>query len=137
MIFKQRRYIYLAIGWLFTGLGFVGAFLPVMPTTPFLLVAVWAFSKSSPRLKAWLYNHPRFGYHIQAWFNQGAISRKAKILSVSFMSISVGFSIYISENTYVIVALILIVVSIATFILTRPSPKGVVIKSQLDVPSDK
>jgi len=125
-----QRHIYLVLGWIFTGLGFLGAFLPLLPTTPFLLVAVWAFSKSSPRLKRWLFTHPRFGPYIRDWFNQGAISRRAKIVSISFMSLSLGFSLVISDNMYVHIALAVIMVATATFILTRPSPSSVVIKSQ-------
>lgn len=118
------RYIYLAVGGIFTTLGFIGAFLPVLPTTPFLLVAVWAFSKSSPRLKVWLHTHPRFGHHIESWFKEGAISRKAKIASVSLMGVSLGFSAVLSENIYVPIALSVIMVATATFILTRPVPSS-------------
>jgi len=127
---NSQRYIFLAIGWFFTGLGFLGVMLPLLPTTPFLLVAVWAFSKSSPKLRRWLFNHPRFGHHLRNWFDQGAISRQAKIVSVSFMALSVGFSLLVSENLYVIVSLAVIMVATATFILTRPNPNAVAIKSQ-------
>lgn len=118
------RYIYLAIGAVFTTLGFIGAFLPILPTTPFLLVAVWAFSKSSPRLKVWLHTHPRFGHHIDSWFREGAISRKGKIASVSLMGVSVGFSALLSNTIYVPIGLFMIMVAIATFILTRPEPSS-------------
>ncbi|WP_417820378.1 YbaN family protein [Terasakiella sp.] len=127
---NSQRHIFLAIGWVFTGLGFVGVILPLLPTTPFLLVAVWAFSKSSPKLRRWLFTHPRFGHHLRNWFDQRAISRQAKIVSVSFMALSVGFSLLISENLYVIVSLAVIMVATATFILTRPTPSAVAIKSQ-------
>lgn len=129
---KSSRLIYLGIGWLFTGLGFVGAFLPIMPTTPFLLVAVWAFSKSSPKLKVWLYTHPKFGPHISNWFDHGCISPKAKFAAVSLMMLSTGFSVLISENIYIPISLAVIMVAVATFILTRPNPKPVVIKSQAE-----
>ncbi|SCA55744.1 conserved hypothetical protein [Candidatus Terasakiella magnetica] len=125
-----RKTIYLSIGWFFTGLGFVGAFLPILPTTPFLLVAVWAFSKSSPRLKRWLFTHPKYGHHIRNWFEHGAIAPKAKILSLSLMTVSVGFSLLMSENIYVPISLGVIMVAVATFILSRPSPSAVAIKSQ-------
>ena len=127
---NNQRYIYLTIGWIFTGLGFVGAFLPLLPTVPFLLIAVWAFSKSSPRLKRWLFAHPKFGPHLENWFKEGAVSTKAKCLSVTVMGISVGFSVLWSETIYIPITLAVIMVATATFILTRPSPSTVAIKSQ-------
>lgn len=124
---KTQRIFYLIIGWFFTGLGFVGVFLPILPTTPFLLVAVWAFSKSSPKLKRWLFAHPKFGPHLHHWFKEGAIDRKAKILALSMMGLTMGFSMILSTNIYLIGVLGLIMSATATFIVTRPSPSPTVI----------
>ena len=127
---SNSKIFYLAIGWIFTGLGFIGAFLPVMPTTPFLLVAVWAFGKSSRSLKKWLYEHPKFGPYISDWFDHGVVSQKAKFLSVSMMGVGLGFTVFSSGNIYVILGVGLTMVATATFILTRPSARAVVIKTQ-------
>ena len=78
---KAIRWIYLCAGWICTGLGILGAFLPVLPTTPFLLVALWAFSNSSPRLKEWLYHHPRYGETLQDWFEHGTIGVGVKVVA--------------------------------------------------------
>ncbi|MGB3391565.1 MAG: YbaN family protein [Pseudaminobacter sp.] len=86
------RGIYLAIGLLFVALGFIGVFLPVLPTTPFLILAVACFARSSHRLESWLLNHPRFGPALQDWRERGAISPKAKLMSLA--GTSVGFVLF-------------------------------------------
>ena len=62
-----------AFGWLNVGLGMLGTILPIMPTTVFLLVALWSFSKSSPYFHDWLYTHPRFGPTLKVWRDERAI----------------------------------------------------------------
>ena len=81
------RLIYIAIGCIAVVLGVIGIFLPLLPTTPFLLVAAWAFAKSSPRLEAWLTNHPRFGPPLRDWRERGAIPKRAKVIAVAAMAI--------------------------------------------------
>ena len=120
---KRTKYIYLALGWLFTGLGFLGVFLPILPTTPFLLIAGWAFGNSSERLRAWLYNHPKVGPTLQAWYEHGAISRKAKALSFTCMSLSLAYLIYKGYSPYILIPTGLTMACVAAFVLTRPEPK--------------
>ncbi|WP_313593268.1 YbaN family protein [Agrobacterium cavarae] len=117
------RIVYLCLGCLMVATGVVGAFLPVLPTTPFLLLALWCFSKSSPRLEAWLLNHPRFGKSLRNWREHGAIPRRAKIAAVSLMTMSYLFYLIIMAPM-ALHALIVAVVMIGagTFIVTRPSP---------------
>jgi uncharacterized membrane protein YbaN (DUF454 family) len=82
------RYVYLTLGLFFTATGIVGAFLPVLPTTPFLLLAIWCFSRSNPRLEAWLLNHPTYGPSLRGWREHGIVPRRAKISAAVLMSIS-------------------------------------------------
>ncbi|CAA9541830.1 MAG: Inner membrane protein YbaN [uncultured Sphingosinicella sp.] len=72
------RAVYLAAGMLSLLLGGIGLFLPLLPTVPFVILAAFCFARSSPRLEAWLLEHPRLGPHIRAWRSSGAISRKGK-----------------------------------------------------------
>jgi uncharacterized protein len=86
------RSVYLVLGLLFIALGFIGAFLPVLPTTPFLILATACFARSSPQLENWLLSHPRFGPSLRAWREHGAIPVKAKLLALA--GISTGFLLF-------------------------------------------
>lgn len=82
------RALYLGLALLFLLLGIVGAFLPVLPTTPFILLSAWAAARSSPRLLGWLENHTAFGPMIRDWRRGGVVSRRAKWMATVFMSAS-------------------------------------------------
>ena len=70
---RLSRPAWLGLGLFFVLLGFIGALLPLMPTTIFLILAAGCFARSSPRLENWLLTHPHFGHHIVAWREKGAI----------------------------------------------------------------
>lgn len=91
------RLIWLLVGHFFVAVGFVGAFLPVLPTTPFLILAAWAYSKGSKRFEAWLLDHPTFGPSIRTWREHGVIPPRAKKIAVFMMAIS--FTIAMSFPT--------------------------------------
>ena len=74
----MKQQSYLLLGWTCVGLGAIGLLLPVMPTTVFILIAAWAFARSSPRLHLWLREHPRFGYSLRSWEDHRAMPRRAK-----------------------------------------------------------
>ncbi len=75
-------------GWLFFGLGLIGAFLPVLPTTPFLLLAGVCFSKSSPRFHAWLLTLPVLGQGVRDWRERRSIRPRAKLLCSAMIALS-------------------------------------------------
>ncbi|MBC7172258.1 MAG: YbaN family protein [Polyangiaceae bacterium] len=75
------RSIYLLLGWVFFGLGAAGIALPLLPTTPFLVLALWAFSRGSHRLESWLYHHRVFGPRLQQWREHRVIPLRAKLFA--------------------------------------------------------
>lgn len=87
------RGFYLILGFAFVGLGAVGVVLPGLPTTPFMLLAAWMFSKSSPRFHAWLWHHRTFGPYVRDWEQHRVIPLRAKILSSSIMAASVAMMV--------------------------------------------
>ena len=124
MVPAVMRVLYLCLGCLMVATGIVGAFLPVLPTTPFLLIALWCFSRSSPRLEAWLLNHPRFGKSLRDWREHGAIPRRAKIAAVSLMTMSYLIFLFGTRPTVLPALIVLAVMTgAAIFVTTRPSAK--------------
>ncbi len=83
-----KRTLYLAGGFASLALGTVGALLPLLPTVPFVILAAFCFARSSPALERRLVEHPRFGPHIVAWREKGAISRKGKRAALAAFAVS-------------------------------------------------
>ena len=109
-------------GWLNVGLAFVGVALPGLPTTPFLLVAVWAFSRSSNRFHDWLYNHPRFGPTLRAWRDHRVVSVRAKALAVLTMALSLIYVIFFVAEDWVLPAVMAcVMLPTAAWLVTRSS----------------
>ena len=119
---RTGRIVFIVLGWVFFGLGFIGAFLPVLPTTPFMLLALWAFARGSERFHTWLYNHRIFGPTLQKWERHRVIPLHAKVLSMTAMLGSLAYMIWVSEvsDAAILAAAILMAVA-ACYILPKPS----------------
>ncbi len=116
------RYALVAFGWLNVAVGAVGLVVPGLPTTVFMLIALWAFSKSSERFHCWLYNHPRFGATLRAWHRDRAIPRKAKLLAVGSMAVSLAtVTLFVAESWELPVAVGASMAAVCAYILTRPT----------------
>ncbi len=113
---------YIVCGYLCLLAGFIGIFVPLWPTTPFVLLAAFFFSRGSERLHRWLLAHPVFGSTISAWQKHGLISLPTKFLAVLMLVGSISYALIFREMPlwakYCAAA---VGSAIVLFILTRPS----------------
>lgn len=114
------RYLWLGLGWFSLGVGIIGALLPVMPTVPFLIVAVWAFSRSSHQLRDRILHHPKFGPPIRAWQERGVINRMAKVWATLAMACGVGWALWLGLDLRLVAAQVTICTLVAAYLITRP-----------------
>jgi uncharacterized membrane protein YbaN (DUF454 family) len=119
----MTRPLYLALGFLSLALGIIGAFLPLLPTTIFIIIAAYCFGRSSARLEARILDHPKLGPPVLAWRREGAISTYGKIAACTGMA--VGFAIFHltarPQPVWEALAAVFVLAS-ATFVVTRPRP---------------
>ncbi len=117
-----KRPLLLGTGWMCVGLGALGIIMPLLPTTPFLLLAVWAFSKSSPEMAEKIRNHRLAGPYIRDWQDEGVIPLGAKIIAMSMMSAMLGYLHFGSgAPAWAVIAAGLAMAGVAAYILSRPS----------------
>lgn len=114
------RIPWLILGFLSIACGIAGVLLPLVPTTPFLLLAAFSFARSSPRLHNWLVTHPRLGPPIADWNAHGAINRRAKIVAVAVMAATVMLSAAMGLSGMILLVQAAVLCASAAFVLTRP-----------------
>ncbi len=117
------RLLTICFGWISLIFGIVGIFLPLLPTTPFVLLSAYCFSRSSPQLHHWLLNQPRLGPMIQNWEQNGSISQNAKITATVLIIVLFAISFLWLHISFFIKGILLCTgTGVLTFIWTRPSP---------------
>lgn len=117
---RMARPFWVAAGGTALMLGIIGIALPVLPTTPFLLLAGFCFGKGSPRLRRWLEDHPRFGPPVLAWERSGAIARRHKRLAVTMMAAAFALSLALRLPWHVLTIQAACLLGAGTFVWTRP-----------------
>ncbi|OCP38453.1 YbaN family protein [Ensifer sp. LC163] len=116
------RLLCLGLGWLMVGFAVAGIFLPVLPTTPFLLLAAGLFARASPRLERWLLEHPTLGPSLRLWRDKRAIPARAKTAAVALMVTSFVFFCIASKPSLSLAAVVAAAMLLpALFIITRPT----------------
>ncbi|WP_305760444.1 YbaN family protein [Brevundimonas sp.] len=118
---RGDRLMLQALGLGAAALAVAGVALPLLPTTPFVLLSAWAFARSSPRLEAWLRDHPRLGPPLKAWEERRAIPRGAKAVAVASLPLS-GLLVHASGAGLAVTAAVGVALAcVGGWILTRPS----------------
>ncbi len=114
------RIFWLGFGWLCVGLGAVGAFLPLLPTVPFLLLAAFCFARSSEKVHKWLIEHPKFGPPIADWRRNGAIRRRVKWISTASIIVSFAIPALMGVKPMILAIQAVALICVSVFIWTRP-----------------
>jgi uncharacterized membrane protein YbaN (DUF454 family) len=122
VITHAKRLTLILIGFISLALGALGIFVPLLPTTPFLLLSAFAFANSSERMHQWLLDHNLFGPLIDNWRQHRAISRRAKVVSILSMVAILMISVLMPVPTYIIVIQVFVLSTTAIFVLSRPLP---------------
>lgn len=105
-------------------LGIIGIVLPVLPTTPFILLAAFAAARGSTRLHAWMRNHARFGPPLRDWERDGAVSRRAKILASAMMSSSAVVMFVFTPHWWIAAGASAVMLAVAIWLWLRPEPRS-------------
>lgn len=109
------------LAYIFVGLAVAGVALPLLPTTPFVLLAAYCASKGSPAFAEWLETHPRFGPAIDQWRTRRAVPARAKFLACAMMGLSWSLLLLLGASTMVLAVSGLFLCGTAGYLVTRPT----------------
>lgn len=116
----MQRYFLLILGWLAVVLATLGVVLPLLPTTPFLLLAAWCFARSSPRFHDWLLNRSVFGRYLRHWQKYRAMPPGAKSRAIIFIIVTFAFSLWLVKLLWVRMVLLVILGGLLIFMARLP-----------------
>lgn len=106
----MKKWLWRTLGLFFVGCAYIGAIVPGIPTTTFVVLALWCFTKSSPELHAWLWNHPKFGPYIQDWTNKRIYPTRAKYIMLTCCAASYAWLLYIALKPIALVSIALFMI---------------------------
>ena len=117
----MTKIAHMSAGWICLALAAIGAVLPLLPTTPLVILAAFFFAKGSPRIHNWLINHRTFGPAIRDWEDTGAIAPKYKGFAVAMMAGAFLISVGIGLPAHLLLIQALCMGAAGTYVITRPN----------------
>ncbi len=126
---KDSRFSYVSkpvwniLGSFFVGIGVIGIFIPLLPTTPFLLLAAYCFNRGSDRMRNWFKSNKLISSYVNNYHKKKGIPVRAKMNSIFILWITIGISIYFVSNIYLRIILALVIVGVTTHLLRIPTLK--------------
>jgi hypothetical protein len=113
-----KKYLYIVVGSIALTLGVIGIFIPVLPTTPFLLLASYCYLRGSNRMYHWLMNHKILGAYIYSYMTYKAVPKKTKISAIIFLWASLTFSMVIVSSLHLRILLAVIGTAVTFHLMT-------------------
>lgn len=122
----DMKLLYIILGFISLGVGILGIFLPLLPTTPFLLLSAYLFARSSERWYRWLLNHHVFGAFIRSYREDKSIPLKMKIVAIALLWLTMSFSIFwvVSDKLWLQLLLAAIAIGVTIFLLNLKTKKN-------------
>jgi uncharacterized membrane protein YbaN (DUF454 family) len=124
---KVKRYIFIILGTIFVIIGIIGIFVPILPTTPFLLLAAACYLRGSKRFYDWLLNNKLFGSYIKNYLEGRGMPFRVKIFTIALLWTAIGISIWLTYPNYIVIAVLALVaigVTIHIVLLKARKEKG-------------
>lgn len=123
---KAKKYFYITLGFLALGIGLIGVILPILPTTPFLLVTSFCFARGSGRFHTWFTNSNIYKKHLESFVKERAMTLKQKVVLLSFVNFMLAFPLILVDvlpMRITIIVLIIIKLYYFTFKVRTISPE--------------
>lgn len=117
---QGKRILYLLLGWLSLVSGVIGIFLPLLPTTPLVLLAAWCFSRSSERFHNWLLKHKFFGPIVRDWQSSDGIPKRSRNRAIVFMWAGMLISMLMVSRLWATIGLVSIGICVNLYLLRMP-----------------
>ena len=112
---KAKKYFYITLGFLALGIGLIGVILPILPTTPFLLVTSFCFARGSERFHTWFTNSNIYKKHLESFVKERAMTLKQKVVLLSFVNFMLAFPLILVDVLHMRITIILIIIKLYYF----------------------